>query len=95
MVGTTASVAWVTQYPRPVEAGQNDDLAKGMNKAGTGVFCLGLVDVEGGLIQLGPLQPGEIVQPRSNTGPHLTTHAATTAMRDKDWVGGTTPLFER
>ena len=62
LVGTTAAAVWVTQYPRDVEAGPNDALAKEKNSAGQGVFCHGLVDVESGLLQLAPLQPGAVTE---------------------------------
>jgi multidrug resistance efflux pump len=62
LVGSIAAAGWVMQYPRPVEAGPNDDLAKGKNNLGTGVVCLGLVDVESGLIPLGPLQAGSVTE---------------------------------
>ena len=62
LVGSIAAAGWVMQYPRPVEAGPNDSLAKERNQAGQGVVCLGLVDVESGLIPLGPLQPGSVTE---------------------------------
>lgn len=60
--GTVAGIAWMSQYPRPVEAGPNDSLAVAKNSVGQGVFCHGLVDVESGLLQLAPLQPGSVTE---------------------------------
>src|SRR5262245_3381352 len=62
LLGTIGAVGWVTQYPRDVNAGPEDPRAKAANTADTGVFCLGFVDVETGLVQLGPLQPGAVTE---------------------------------
>jgi multidrug resistance efflux pump len=45
-----------------VAAGPNDDRARQNALVGQGVVCLGRVDVEGGLLNLGPLQPGAVVE---------------------------------
>jgi multidrug resistance efflux pump len=62
LVGSIAAAGWVMQYPRPVEAGPNDALAQFNNKLGQGVVCLGLVDVEGGQVAMGPMQPGPVTE---------------------------------
>lgn len=62
LVGSIAGYSWIGQLAKPVEAGQETDVAKAANKAGTGVVCHGNVDVEAGLLHLGPLQPGAVTE---------------------------------
>jgi multidrug resistance efflux pump len=51
----------MVQNVRTVEAGPQDKEAEKRSSIGTGVVCIGRVDVESGLVPLRPLQPGAIV----------------------------------
>jgi hypothetical protein len=60
LVGTAAGAGWVLNQSHPAEDAVNT--ANGKDTAGSGgIFCIGYVDVEPGVANLYPLQPGRVV----------------------------------
>jgi multidrug resistance efflux pump len=60
LVGTMAGAGYIFQTGRDVKAGPRDHEAAERNKQGMGVVCLGIIDLESGLIPLVPQQPGSV-----------------------------------
>lgn len=61
MVGCLVGAAWVFQSGRAVEA-RPQDSKHPVSQHGLGVVCVGKVDLESGILQLAPLQPGSVTE---------------------------------
>jgi len=62
LVVSLVGASQVYQNARTVKAGPQDDEAKSRYSVGQGVYQIGRVDVESGLVHLAPMQPGAIAE---------------------------------
>jgi len=86
LVGSLMGAALFYQNSRPVEAGRNDDPKRhDENKLGLGVFCLGKVDVESGLIQLFPMQHGAVTEVFAFEGRSVTKGTPLLKVQDQPY----------
>jgi multidrug resistance efflux pump len=76
LVGTAAGAGWVLNHGNPVEEGTTSGRTKDVPTF-TGIVCIGYVDVEPGVANLYPIQPGRVVW-RADEGEQI--------IKDKDGV---------
>jgi len=86
LVGTLAGAGYVFQSGREVIAGPRDNEAAERNKQGMGVVCLGIIDLESGLIPLVPQQPGSITEVLAYEGQKVTKGDILIKVQDEPFV---------